>query len=131
MSPAPNAESTDWKRQIEELQDDSRRAFLARDLERLKAAWSDELVVNSPVNRVLDRGQVLDLLQKGVISHASYEEHIETVKRHGDLVIVMGRDVVTDTAASPPVQRRFTNVWRASGPSWRLIARHANVIGAA
>jgi hypothetical protein len=34
----------DWKSQIEEMQRQGREAFLARDIERLKGMWSDDLV---------------------------------------------------------------------------------------
>jgi hypothetical protein len=99
-----------------------RQAFRAQDTDPLSFLWwSDDLVVNSPINRLLDRNQVLDLLPKSVIRHASYEAHIEVVRRHGD--------VVTETPDAPPVERCFTNVWHATGQSWRMIARHANPAG--
>ena len=131
MNPAkiPDPHQADWQRQIEELEDQSRQAFLEQDIDRLRILWSDDMVVNSPLNRVLDRNQVLDLLQRGVIRHASFVVHIEVIRRHGDLVIVMCRDVVTDTPGAPPLQRRFTNVWCASGESWQMVARHAHPIG--
>jgi len=131
MNPAkiPDPHQADWQRQIEELEDQSRQAFLEQDIDRLRILWSDDMVVNSPLNRVLDRNQVLDLLQRGVIRHSSFDVHIEVIRRHGDLVTVMGRDVVTDTPGAPPVQRRFTNVWCTAGGSWQLVARHAHPIG--
>ena len=125
---SPDALEPQWKRQIRELQDLNRRAFLAADVDRLRGLWSDDLLVNSPINRVHDKNQVLDLLQRGIIRHVSLEEHVEVATRQGDLVIVMGRDEVSDVPGSPPIARRFTNVWRASGSSWELIARHANVV---
>ena len=116
------------QRELEELQEQSRAVFLTRDVQRLKALWSDALVVNSPLGRVLDREDVLDLLQRGAIAHASYSEHIEAMTRFGELVIVMGHDVVQDTREGASVRRRFTNVWQRRGESWRMIARHASPI---
>ena len=123
------SQAAHWRSQIEELQDQSREAFLGRDIARLQSLWAGEFVVNSPMGRVLDRSQALDLLQRGVISHASYDEHVEVIKRHGDAVIVMGHDVITDAPGGPPILRRFTNVWRAAGGSWQLVARHAHPAG--
>jgi ketosteroid isomerase-like protein len=120
--------ASDWQAQIAELQEQSRQAYLAKDIERLNRLWSDELIVNSPINRVLGKGEVLELLQRGVIEHASYDERIEATERQGEVVIVMGHDLVTDSSSTPQVQRRFTNVWRAVGESWQLVARHANPI---
>jgi hypothetical protein len=93
--------------------------------------FADELIVNSPLNRVTDKRQVLDLLGRGVIGHSSYVEHVEAIRRQGDLVTVMGSDVITDRPEEKPVRRRFTNVWRARGGRWELIIRHATVVGEA
>jgi hypothetical protein len=40
--------------------------------------------VNSPLERVNLKAQVLDLLQTGRIRHTSYECEIEHISRHGD-----------------------------------------------
>lgn len=128
IQPAVPVDSgTDWTAQIEHLEDEARLAFLARDIGRLEALWSEELAVNSPIGRVLDRPRVFELLQRGVIAHSSFELHVESVTRHENIVVVMGYDVVTEAPDSPAVRRRFTNVWQASGTSWRMVARHANV----
>jgi ketosteroid isomerase-like protein len=120
-----HADSTDWQRQIADLQEDGRKAFQARDIARLRQIFADELIVNSPIHRVHDKNTVLDLLERGVIGHSSSVEHIEAVRRHDDLVTVMGYDVVTSPPGEEPVHRRFTNVWRARGGTWQLLIRHA------
>jgi len=119
-----------WRKQITELQEEGRRAFLSADVGRLREIFADDLIVNSPIHRIHDKSQVLDLLEKGIVRHSSSVEHIETMKRQGDLVTVMGYDVVTDPPDDKPVRRRFTNVWRANEDSWRLIIRHATPIAA-
>lgn len=126
--PQPNpdhTDSADWQRQIADLQEEGRKAFQARDIARLRQIFADELIVNSPIHRVHDKNTVLDLLERGVIQHTSSVEHIEVVKRLGDLVTVMGHDVVTNPPDDRPVHRRFTNVWRAHGGTWQLLIRHA------
>ena len=47
--------------------------------------------------------------------------------RHGDVVVVMGSDRVTDPPDGVVSHRRFTNLWRLENESWRCFARHANV----
>ncbi len=122
----PEAEHDDWQTGVRELEDQGRRAFLAQDVETLRGLWSDDLVINTPRDTVIDKGRALDLLARGVISHVSYEEEVEVLQRHDDVVTIMGRDVVVDRPGTPSVHRRFTNVWRAEGGSWRMIARHAS-----
>ncbi|MGA9767579.1 MAG: nuclear transport factor 2 family protein [Blastocatellia bacterium] len=85
------------QRQISELQDQARRAFLAQDIDALSLILFDDFIVNSPIGRILTKRETLDLLQRVGIRHFSYEEHIEHTVRHGDIVIVMGHDAVTRT----------------------------------
>ncbi|HEX5436467.1 MAG TPA: nuclear transport factor 2 family protein [Gemmatimonadaceae bacterium] len=117
----------DWRSAIAALEEQGRKAFLARDLETLNALWSDELIVNSPINRIHSKERVLALLNEGIISHISYEVDIERIDRLQDLVIVMGGDTVINAPGSRPISRRFTNVWRLENGAWRMFIRHANI----
>ena len=131
MSPSTPSYSGagDWQREIAELEAVSCRAFLEQDVARLREIFADELLVNSPINRVHDKTTVLELLAKGVIRHTGMNQHIERMVRSGDVVIVMGRDAVTNPPDDARVERRFTNVWRMADGSWRLVARQATVVG--
>jgi ketosteroid isomerase-like protein len=124
------AEDADWKTDIAAVEQLANTAFLERDLEQLDVLFSDELLVNSPINRINDKKKLLELLGTGVIGHVSSEFRHELMRRDGDLVIVMGSDEVKNSATEPTVHRRFTNVWRKEGDRWRLYIRHANVIAA-
>ena len=118
---------TIWLQEITAREEEHRHAFVARDLERLTALWSDAFLVNSPMNRVHNKRQVLDLLRAGTIAHSSFDAQIDAIERRGDLVIVMGSERIINAPDSPVVNRRFTNVWRPEDGSWRLIMRHANI----
>ncbi|HSC23810.1 MAG TPA: nuclear transport factor 2 family protein [Casimicrobiaceae bacterium] len=119
---------TDWKTEIAALEHAANDAFVARDLARLDQLFSDDLVVNSPINVVNDKRKILDLLGSGVIGHVSSTIEHELVRRDGDFVVVMGADAVRNTDAEPMLRRRFTNVWRREGDRWRLYVRHANIV---
>jgi ketosteroid isomerase-like protein len=122
---------TDWKAEISALEHAANDAFIARDLARLDQLFSDDLVVNSPINAVNDKRKILDLLGRGVIGHVSSTIEHELIRRDGDLVVVMGADAVQNDHAEPILRRRFTNVWRREGDRWRLYLRHANIVAAA
>jgi ketosteroid isomerase-like protein len=117
-----------WEREIRALEEEGRRAFLAQDLDTLRRLWSDEFLVNSPLNQVNQKDQVLTLLRLGRIRHLSVDAQIEQVRRHGDVVIVMGQETVADPPDGKTVQRRYTNIWRNEAGVWRTIGRHANII---
>ncbi|HEV8239522.1 MAG TPA: nuclear transport factor 2 family protein [Thermoanaerobaculia bacterium] len=125
---SPSAPESEWQNEIATAEREANDAFLNRDLGRLDSLFSDELVVNSPINRVNDKRTLLHLLGTGVIGHVSTEIRHELIRRDGDLVIVMGSDAVKNSHAEPTLHRRFTNIWRREGDHWRLYVRHANVI---
>ena len=45
------------------------------------------------------------------------------------MVVVMGNEVVKNTATEPAYKRRFSNFWIKQDNSWKLTFRHANIIG--
>ena len=118
---------TELTREFIALESKNREAYLARDIEGLSRLWSEDLVVNSPINRVHHRRQVLDLLQAGVIAHSSYDVEIEVAERIGALVVIMGAERIVNAPDTPLIHRRFTNVWRQEAGEWRMFLRHANV----
>ncbi len=123
----PDGNWPEWEVEIRRLEEEGRAAYLAGDVTTLDRLWAEAFTVNSPLERINDKGQVLELLQSGRIRHATYECWIEHVARHGDVVVVMGRDHVTGPPAGD-ARRRYTNVWQLQNGRWRTIARHAQLI---
>ena len=116
-----------WEQDIRAREEETRVAFLAGDLTVLDRLWTDDFLVNSPLSLVNDKPRTLALLQAGRIRHNSLTVDIEQMACHGDVVVVMGRDRVTDGPEQTISHRRFTNLWRLDGGAWRCFARHANV----
>lgn len=117
-----------WEHEIRQLEAETRVAFLAADIQGLERLWADGYAVNSPLQQVNYRDRVLALLQSGRIRHTAFEYEIEHISRHGDVVVVMGNDRVTDPPDGMISKRRFTNVWQLQEGRWRAIARHAHVV---
>ncbi|HEX3233629.1 MAG TPA: nuclear transport factor 2 family protein [Gemmatimonadales bacterium] len=120
--------SSSWNQDIRAHEEENRAAFLAADLATLERLWTDDFVVNSPINVVNDKRRTLALLEAGRIRHTSLALEIEHMARHGDVVVVMGSDRVTDPPDGRITHRRFTNLWRLESGTWRCFARHANVV---
>ncbi len=120
--------SETWQREIRAREEQNRVAFLSADVASLERLWTEDFLVNSPLNVVSDKGRTLALLQAGRIRHTSFTAEIEQMARHGDVVVVMGSDRVTDPPDGIVSHRRFTNLWRLEGGAWRCFARHANVV---
>ena len=123
---------------VRSLDDQERIAALKRDVPALERLWSDQFTVNAPNNQVVvGKGAVLAIfVGSGVINFSSFERTIEFVRADGDYVIIMGLEAVRPVADAPAaglvagqtIHRRFTNIWKKEAGTWRLFARHANVI---
>ena len=123
---------------VRSLDDQERVAALKRDVMALERLWSDDFVVNAPNNQVVvGKRAVLDtFVHSGVIDFATFERRIEFTRAVDEFVFVMGLETLVPKADAPAaglvagrtINRRFTNVWRNESGTWRLFARHANVI---
>jgi ketosteroid isomerase-like protein len=118
---------------VRALDNEERLAALKRDRRALERLWSDQFTVNAPNNKVvIGKPAVLDeFVTGGVINFSSFERRIEFIRVDGDFAFVMGAETVKPKAgpsAGQLIERRFTNIWRKEAGTWRLYARHANVI---
>lgn len=121
-------ELSTWEKDIQALEEAGRVAFLAGDTETLAGMWDDALLVNSPLNFINDKARVLDLLKSGRIRHTFDDVVIERIERYDNVVVVMGRDTVDGPPNGEIVNRRFTNIWQLQDGSWKMIARHAQIV---
>jgi len=123
---------------VRSLDEQARVAAFKRDIPALERLWSDQLVVNAPNNQVVigKRAVLDDFVRTGIINFSSFERKIEFIRIDGDFATTMGLETVQAITDSPAnglkagqsIQRRFTNIWKRDGDTWRLFIRHANVI---
>lgn len=118
---------------IRQLEEQERHAVLSEDVAALERLWSEEFIVNNPQNKVtLSRDDALERIKQGLIRYAAFERRIEAIRFNDDIAIVMGAETVEPIGDTPRagkiIERRYTNIWKKNGATWRMIARHANVI---
>jgi ketosteroid isomerase-like protein len=86
---------------------------------------------------VVGKRTVLDaFVRSGIINFSSFERQIEFVRVDGDFALIMGLETLVPLSDAPsaglragqPTRRRFTNIWKKDAGTWRLYARHANVL---
>jgi ketosteroid isomerase-like protein len=106
-------------------------AFAAHDVDAVSALCAEDLVVNTPANRVARLEQVLGFFKAGRMNYESADETIEALDVRGDHVVIMGEEVVKprDTA---PNAGKIADASRTSGEEsggrWRLTIRQATII---
>lgn len=116
------------------IDDQERIAALKRDVPALERLWSDQFTVNAPNNQVVigKRAVLETFVHRGIINFSSFERQVEFIRVAGDFAFIMGAETVRPIGDAPvagqAVHRRFTNIWKKEVGTWRLFARHANVI---
>jgi ketosteroid isomerase-like protein len=137
--PAEQPSQSEYDRIVRALDNQERLAVLERDRAGMDRLWSDHLVVNAPNNELLiGKAAVLDWVERGIINFSAFERQTEFVRVDGDVAVIMGGENVTPIGDAPAaglragqtIQRRFTHIWRRNAGTWRLYARHANVVSA-
>lgn len=118
--------------QIRSLEAEETAALLRSDARKLDELWDDSLVVNSPLNSITRKADVLARIRERSIAYDSFVREIESVIVSGDTAIVMGSEhgtpAKTHVLGSRRLNRRFTNVWVRKNGTWKEIARQASLI---
>ena len=125
-------ESARAEEDVRRLSSEEVQAFLNKDSKTLAALWSDDLVVTNPLNKLVNKQQVLGMVESGFLVITSYGRQIEYLRVYGDTVIVAGSETVAWGGRMPNAGKtehlRFTGVWMRQGGTWHEVARHANIV---
>lgn len=117
---------------IRQLNGQEVEALVQKDSKALARIWSDDLVVTNPLNKFVNKQDVLDMVQSGFLVITSYDRQIEYLHVYGATVIVAGSETVTWGGRMPNAGKtehlRFTGIWMKQQGHWQEVARHANIV---
>ena len=120
------------EQEIRRLNSEEINAFLHNDPKEMARLWSDDLVVTNPLNRFVNKQQILGMVASGFLIITSYDRQTEYVRVYGDTVIVAGNETVVWGGKMPNAGKtehlRFTGIWMKQQGRWQQVARHANII---
>ena len=106
--------------------------LLRNDIRALGHIWSNDLVVTNPLNKFVNKQEVLKLIESGTLAFASYERHIEYVHLYRNVAVVAGSESVIWAGKMPNAGKtsllRFTGIWARQNGRWQQVARHANIV---
>ena len=118
--------------EVRRLNAEEVEAFVHNDPKQMVRLWSNDFVVTNPLNRFVNKQQVLGMVESGFLAIPSYERHIEYIRVYGDTVIVAGSETVVWGGKMPNAGKtehlRFTGIWMKQGGRWQEVARHANIV---
>lgn len=108
------------------------QGFLNKDRQALANLWSDDLIVTNPLNKLVNKQQVLGMIDSGFLVITSYDRQIEYAHVYGEMVVLAGSETVTWGGKMPAAGKaehlRFTAIWMKQGGRWQEVVRHANII---
>ncbi len=118
--------------EVRRLNSEEVEAFLQKDPKTMARLWSDDFVVTNPLNKFVNKQQVLGMVESGVLVITSYDRQIEYVRVYGDTAIVAGSETVVWGGKMPNAGKtehlRFTAIWMTQRGRWQEVARHANIV---
>jgi ketosteroid isomerase-like protein len=107
-------------------------AFVHNDPKTMAQLWSDDLVVTNPLNKFVNKQQVLGMVESGFLAIPSYERQIEYLRVYVDTVVVAGSETVLWGGKMPNAGKvehlRFTGIWMQQHGRWQEVVRHANIV---
>lgn len=128
----PTAEDRRAEGEVRRLSAEEVEAFLHNDPKAMARLWSDDLVVTNPLNRFVNKQQVLGMVESGFLVITSYDRQIEYIRVFGDTVIAAGSETVVWGGKMPNAGKtehlRFTGIWMRQGGRWQEVVRHANIV---
>ena len=118
--------------EIRQVNAEEVQGLLRNDVRALGNIWSDDLVVTNPLNKFVNKQEVLRLIESGTLAFASYERRIEYVHRYQNIAVVAGSETVIWAGKMPNAGKtsllRFTGIWARQNGHWQQVARHANIV---
>jgi len=107
-------------------------AMRAVDIAGVEALMAPDILVNAPINKVVDRKNIIGRVKAAQISYeAEAAEAFEFVGVRGDMVVIMGEEVLRPNKEAPYAgkteYRRSTDVWKPFDGVWKLWIRQATI----
>jgi uncharacterized protein (TIGR02246 family) len=129
---APTTNDKLAEQDVRRLNAEEVEAFVHNDPKTMARLWSDDLVVTNPLNKFVNKQQVLGMVESGFLAIPSFDRQIEYVRVYGDTVIVAGNETVLWGGKMPSAGKterlRFTGIWMKQHGRWQQVARHANIV---
>jgi len=107
-------------------------AMRAVDIAGVEALMAPDILVNAPINKVVDRKNIIGRVKAAQISYeAEAAEAFDFVGVRGDMVVIMGEEVLRPNKEAPYAgkteYRRSTDVWKPFDGVWKLWIRQATI----
>jgi hypothetical protein len=118
-----------WRRSPRKLLGEVMRAV---DIAGVESLTASDILVNAPINKVVDLKNIIGRLKANQISYESAaEEVIDFVGVRGDMVVIMGEEILRPNKDAPyagkTIHRRSTDVWKPFDGVWKLWIRQATI----
>jgi ketosteroid isomerase-like protein len=118
---------------IRELDQLDARAVVSQDTEAIDSLLSPDILLHfAPAKRIRRKREIVADPLPG-FHYTCFSRTTEEVAVLGDIAITMGGETMIPEGNHPNagqnLERRFTHVWRNEDGRWRLLVRHASVVG--
>jgi hypothetical protein len=132
MTLAPSEKASPAEQEVRATSAEEVAAFIHNDPKEMTRLWSNNFVVTNPMNKFVNKKQVLGMVNSGFLVITSYDRQIEYCRFYGDIAIVAGAETVVWGGKMPNAGKtehlRFTAIWNKQNGRWQEVARHATIV---
>jgi len=132
LNQAPKGKDDHAAQDVRRLNAEEVESFVHNDPKAMARLWSDDFVVTNPLNKFINKQQVLGMVASGFLAIPIYDRQIEYIRVYGDIVITAGSETVLWGGKMPNAGKtehlRFTGIWMKQDGRWQEVARHANIV---
>ena len=108
-------------------------AATRQDWKTVEDLFAPDVVVHSPINRVVQRDDIVARFRNGQIAAEpdTATVRLEFVGVRGDSVVIMAEESFRPGPKAPNagklIRRRATDIWKQYGGAWKLAIRQATI----
>jgi ketosteroid isomerase-like protein len=124
------AREGDARAQLQALETRRLEAMTSADVKALEQILAEDMTYTHSTGLVQTRGQLLGLLQSGVLRYLSFETHDITWRVYDGTAVATGRQTISLESEGRPVtaRNRFTVVYARVGGEWRCVAYQSTAV---
>jgi ketosteroid isomerase-like protein len=115
-----------WKEYFHNIEENFNQAVLTNNVSEIKKCVTEDWVLVDSQGGIIPQEGFFQVLEQGLLSHATMTKEILRVKVYGDIALVTGRGKNTGTWQGQPLQADewITDVYKKENDTWLCVLTH-------
>lgn len=113
-------------RHFQKIEDNFNKAVISNSVDEIKTCISSDWVLVDAQGGIIPQERFFNVLEHGLLSHATMTKEVLRVKLYGDIALVTGRGQNTGTWQGQPMKADewVTDVYKKHNKTWLCVLTH-------